>query len=286
MGNCIPVENVVGSLEGECDPLEIGCVPLTTGEPTFTPNLDGLPFAYDPATGCIWLYQCDEGPWVQHCPDSGCPCMDPVIIEGSSGIMANNKCYQISDALNTGDRSVDSRTSILDGVPLGPMPLDWSFTNTTNQEGVLRVHATMWTNRTQPGDGSVPADIPAQTLFMLGLKSRVDLYPLDPDSITTQANGPHNDGEVSYEIHELPIDPRYGWWGQWRGTTCNEGVECNVDREVATDISHEFTVDAGETIDISAFIAVGYQRAIAGGEIETGWFGADIRFIFVGHNEI
>jgi len=53
------------ALLGECAIPDIGCVAITDGAPTVAPNPDHLPFAYDPATESLWLYQCDEGPWTE-----------------------------------------------------------------------------------------------------------------------------------------------------------------------------------------------------------------------------
>lgn len=38
--------------------INIDCVPTVSGQPTYTPQPDQLPFAFDPATGILWIHQC------------------------------------------------------------------------------------------------------------------------------------------------------------------------------------------------------------------------------------
>lgn len=48
-------------LEEVCTDIDISCVTPTSGEPSWTPNPDQLPLAFDEANETIWVYVCDEG---------------------------------------------------------------------------------------------------------------------------------------------------------------------------------------------------------------------------------
>lgn len=43
--------------------INIGCLPLTSGRPTFVPATNQLPLAHDPDSGTIWIHQCPNE-WV------------------------------------------------------------------------------------------------------------------------------------------------------------------------------------------------------------------------------
>lgn len=51
---------------GQCPPgqaIDIDCVPQTNGQPNYTPAPDQVPFAYDSATGVLWIHVCPDS-WV------------------------------------------------------------------------------------------------------------------------------------------------------------------------------------------------------------------------------
>lgn len=47
-------------VQGECKPIDIGCIPETTGQPSYTPNKDQQPFAIDKDTNTLWVYSCND----------------------------------------------------------------------------------------------------------------------------------------------------------------------------------------------------------------------------------
>ena len=48
-----------------CDTPDIGCVPITFGKPNCAPQPDQLPFAFDPKTTTLWLYNCRTHEWLE-----------------------------------------------------------------------------------------------------------------------------------------------------------------------------------------------------------------------------
>jgi len=285
--SCDPIERVVPALIGECDPIDFGCIPLTDGMPIVDPNPDQIPFAWDPDLECMWLWVCENG-WTEFCgggESNECPCIEPIILSGLSGVLSNNKCYTLFEG-----RIIDTTGGSFDGgVPLAGLPIEFVFTNPTNAEGVLTVNAKMWANRTVPGDGVTPAaNLKASVMFMLGETTAVDSYPMDPEQTVPggQAQTPHNDRDVSYDIREFPLDETFAFWGRWREVAlCAPGVDCYNGREAAADVDHKFVVAAGASVTIKARIVVGFEAEITPGDVETGWVGADVKYLFEGHNE-
>ena len=47
-----------------CQTTDIGCVPITDGAPTCTPQPDELPVAFDPKTTTLWLFSCKTREWI------------------------------------------------------------------------------------------------------------------------------------------------------------------------------------------------------------------------------
>lgn len=47
-----------------CKTTDIGCVPITSGKPTCTPQPDEIPIAFDPSTTTLWLFSCKTHDWV------------------------------------------------------------------------------------------------------------------------------------------------------------------------------------------------------------------------------
>lgn len=47
-----------------CKTTDIGCVPIIGGKPTYTPQPDELPIAFDPSSTTLWLFSCKTHDWV------------------------------------------------------------------------------------------------------------------------------------------------------------------------------------------------------------------------------
>ena len=47
-----------------CQTTDIGCVPITDGKPTCSPQPDELPFAFDPKTTTLWIFSCKNHEWI------------------------------------------------------------------------------------------------------------------------------------------------------------------------------------------------------------------------------
>lgn len=48
-----------------CDTPDIGCVPITFGKPDCAPQPDQIPFAFDPKTTTLWIYNCRTHEWLE-----------------------------------------------------------------------------------------------------------------------------------------------------------------------------------------------------------------------------
>ena len=159
---------VIPGLVGDCPPTNL-CIPRTDGEPTEPPAEDEQPFAIDINTGCLWIYDCELETWGQGCGTN------PVTLEGNP--FGRGACFAIRPALNPNQKLFDSRYDEFFSEPTG-LPVEWSFTNTTSEVGVIRIHATMWVMRYQP-----TALNPADAVMMFGLKSSVDGYDFDENAL-------------------------------------------------------------------------------------------------------
>jgi len=281
MGGCVKVNTTQPGIAPECPPLVIGCVPVTDGDPGPAPAIDQLPINIDPDTGCMWLYVCDDIGWYSICPPDDC-CYEPFIDTGQAGSFVQSRCYDAGDLSPNPDvRIIDTLYSIFGADILFPM--DWSYTNTTNMPGVLTIHASMWGARYDYGN---IAKVPGRILFMLGREDRVKSYVLDqPNNPGSQANTPHNDDNVSYDTRLFVNDEIYPFFGDWTAALCGEG-QCNPAIQQTADIDHEWVLQPGETINMSARIAVGYNEPLINGLQETGWLGVNIEYVFQGHNQL
>lgn len=62
--NCEDTSKLRTPLNAVCQTTDIGCVPITNGRPTCSPQPDELPLAYDKSTTTLWIYACDTKSWV------------------------------------------------------------------------------------------------------------------------------------------------------------------------------------------------------------------------------
>ena len=51
-------------LKEVCDTTDIGCVPIVNGKPTYNPQPDELPIAFDQSSTTLWLFSCKTHSWV------------------------------------------------------------------------------------------------------------------------------------------------------------------------------------------------------------------------------
>lgn len=215
-------------------------------------------------------------------PDNSADCcFEPVVEEARAGEFLRSRCFRISSGNNDGTRLIDSLNSEFEGAAGEPLLMDWSYTNTTNQPGLLSINATMWAERFQPSSG-----IRALALFMLGQEDAVKSYPLNtPNAPGDGSDTPFTNPDMSYDTRELVATPIYPFWGNWNSTLC---PTCDPSMPAAADVSHEFLLQPGETIDLSGRVAIGYETAVdtAGTQLESGWIGVNIRYAFQGANDI
>lgn len=330
--SCSSASGVAPGIPLDCPPVVIGCVPVTVGEPTIVPEIDQLPFHFDPTTGCLWFYVCSGVGWASLCPNSLCDldavdisgvndlcnalnipvtydvqgncvegtitlqnladeiadciglndcCYEPFIDEGTAAF-TRSRCFVIDNSANQNTRLLDSLTSEFHTQDPGEtnLPMAWSYTNVTNQPGILKVSANMWGTRFTP-----TVVTPAHILFMVGRETDVYGYPLDPSINGNTTNTPHNNEEVSYDIRRFEHELIYAFWGNWLFSQC---PACDPGFEQAADVNHEFLLQPGETIDLAARIAIGYKNVIDtdGGDSESGWVGATVKYVFTGSNQL
>lgn len=329
MGACNAASGPNPGIVAECPPVVIGCAPVTDGEPTVVPAIDQLPIHFDPATGCVWIYVCDDVGWQSVCPGSICDleptdiqvlndvCTDlnipvsyddegqcvagtitlqelanaiadciaiyePVTIEGD---FALGHCFRVDNTVNGPTRLVDSLTSEFDIVGgNGPLIMEWTVTNTTNQEAILTNHMTAFADRFSfvgfPG-----ADVETKVLMMMGVRDDVYSYTLDNTQQGDQSQSPHFDDNVSYDIRDMSLDEVYAFFGNWLNVLC---PTCDPSLGVNVDMVHELTLNPGETVNMAARIAWGYADEVGSGLLPTdaGWFGANIKWFLKGHNQI
>ena len=84
--------------------INIDCVPTVSGQPTYTPQPDQLPFAYDTATGILWIHQCPNT-WI---PFNFALCsLPPAQITGLA-----NPCTAINVPINY-DRGAGCETGVV-----------------------------------------------------------------------------------------------------------------------------------------------------------------------------
>lgn len=205
---------------------------------------------------------------------------EPVTIKGLGGRVGG--CYVIDNVNNPSAKLFDSRFGVYEG--FAGLPVEWSFTNTTSEPGIVKIHGSFWITRYETNVGNY-ARTPANLMFMLGLKSSTDTYVFDEAAVFPAAVHPRSDNDVSYDARLLPTEPYYKFFGNWFS-----GVAPSADlsMEASADLDHEYVIQPGQTLTFAAVTAVGYQNAIntAGGDIERSWLGFNIHYTFEGHNRV
>lgn len=209
-------------------------------------------------------------------------CYEPVLLDGD---VAKGHCFRVDGVTNGPTRLVDSLTSEFDIVGgNGPLIIEWTVTNTTNQPAILTNHMTAFADRFD-FVGHPGANVETKVLMMMGVRDDVYSYTLDNTQQGDQTQSPHFDDNVSYDIRDMSLNEVYSFFGNWLNTLC---PTCDPALGVNVDMVHELMLNPGETVNMAARIAWGYAAEVGGGPIPTdaGWFGANIKWFLKGHNEI
>lgn len=90
--NCHDNGKLRAPLDAVCQTTDIGCVPITNGRPTCSPQPDELPFAFDPNTSTLWIFSCKTRTWIEFSKFSMC----------QLGALNLDNIKNICDVLNIG----------------------------------------------------------------------------------------------------------------------------------------------------------------------------------------
>lgn len=195
----------------------------------------------------------------------------PVLLEETNALSIG-ACFLVDDDNNAGNL-YDSQTSLSHSGVTTPMLL--SFTNPTNQPGLLTISASLWANRQAPHSNT-----PAQVMMMVGKANHVAQYTFDETQQQPVAT-PIANPFVSYDTRLLPTEEIYAFWGHWNSGVC---PACDMSMEAKSDLSHQVVLAAGETFEIAGRVAIGYRDIPTNANPESGWLGATIGYTFQGHN--
>lgn len=212
-------------------------------------------------------------------------CFEPVIAEGDFG---RGHCFRVDNVVNGPTRLVDSLNSEFDIVGgNGPLIMEWTVTNTTNQEAILTNHMTAFADRFS-FPGFPRADVATKVLMMMGVRDDVYSYSLDNTQQGIESQSPHFNDNVSYDIRDMSREEVYAFFGNWFNPLC---PTCDPSLGVNVDMVHELRLQPGETVNMAARIAWGYAQTIGGGggpglDSDAGWFGANIKWFLKGANDI
>lgn len=266
----------------ECSPNELGCIPITDGEPEWVPNPDQLPYAFDPTTDCIWMYVCDESGnyWTSSCNSDA---VEYVQFIDDGNVTLYDSCTNMDDVWNTGLDFITNRDHFWhNGDPLDgyKLPSEFTYVNPTSHPGILTVQIVMHVGRGLSAANTLNPDAHGTCLFMFGDKTLMDTYDFD-DSINNP-NKPQNRPEVALDIRKLPVEQTYSFFGKHPVGSDNFG-----DRSAATHMTLSFKLEAGESITLAFLYAIGFDRTISlATEQQLIWVTGQGSYRFQGQTEL